>query len=56
MSVKITTDGTMGETTVVEEGGVYLYLEGVRVVARAKNYLREAGAETEEEEQRGDVE
>ena len=39
-----------------KKGGVYLYLEGVRVAARAMDDLREAGAETEAEEQRGDVE
>ena len=39
-----------------KNGGVYLYLDGVRVVARAAEDYMEACAETEAEEQRGDVE
>ena len=36
--------------------GVYLYLEGVRVAARATEDFMEAGEVTEAEENRGDVE
>ena len=39
-----------------KKGGVYLYLEGVRVAARVAYDMREAGAETEAEDQRGDLE
>ena len=39
-----------------ENGGVYLYLDGVRVAARSKEDYMESGTETEAEEQRGDVE
>ena len=39
-----------------KKGGVYLYLEGVRMEARLTEDLMEAGTETEEEEQRIDLE
>ena len=39
-----------------KKGGVYLYLEGVRVASRATDDLREADVETEAEEQRGNIE
>ena len=38
------------------EGGVYLYLEGLKMAVRLMEDLMEAGTETEEEEQRGDME
>ena len=39
-----------------KKGGVYLYLEVVRVTERAMEDFMEAGEETEAEDQRGDVE
>ena len=39
-----------------KKGVVYIYLEGVRMKARLTEDLMEAGTETEEEEQRIDVE
>ena len=39
-----------------KQGVVYLYLEAVRVTARAAEDFMEAGEETEVEEQRGEVE
>ena len=39
-----------------KKGDVYIYLEGVRVAARVTDDLREAGVETDAEDQRGDVE
>ena len=39
-----------------KNGGIYLYLEVVKMVARLMEDLMEAGTETEEEEQRIDVE
>ena len=38
-----------------KQGGVYLYLEVVRVAERVTEDFMEAGEETEAEEQRGDV-
>ena len=39
-----------------KNGGVCLYLDGVRVAARSTEDYMESGAETEAEKQRGDVE
>ena len=39
-----------------KKGGLYLYLEGVRMAARVTDDLREAGLDTDAEENRGDVE
>ena len=39
-----------------KKGGVYLYLEVVKMAERLTEDLMEAGTETEEEEQRIDVE
>ena len=56
MSVDIMADGTIGEQRWWKNGGLYLYLEGVRVTARLTENIMEDGAETEAEDQRGDVE